>query len=108
MLFAKRQNLITKTGVRYVFDNPEDMFGNVDFNDEFAASPFSSEKVVVVGVGGKFDESSYDLDEVNELNFYTNCITISGNSTLTSNSSNLIGSSRNTCSNFNSIFKFYS
>ena len=67
MLFAKRQNLITKTGVRYVFDNPEDMFGNVDFNDEFAASPFSSEKVVVVGVGGKFDESSYDLDEVNEV-----------------------------------------
>ena len=67
MLFAKRQNLIAKTGVRYIFPDADSMFGNIDFNDEFAGSPFSNERVVVVGIAGKFDENSYDLDEVNEV-----------------------------------------
>lgn len=67
MLFAKRQNLITKTGVRYQFEDADDMFGNIDFNDEFAAAPYSGEKIVVVGVAGKFDDNTYDLDEVNEV-----------------------------------------
>ena len=67
MLFAKRQNLITKTGVRYQFEDADEMFGNIDFDDNFAASPYSNEKIVVVGVAGKFDDSNYDLEEVNEV-----------------------------------------
>ena len=67
MLFAKRQNLITKTGVRYQFKDADDMFGNIDFNDEFSASPYSNEQIVVVGIAGKFDDSTYDLEEVNEV-----------------------------------------
>ena len=65
MLFAKRQNLIAKTGVRYQFADTETLFGNIDFNDNFAIAPSSKEKVVVVGIAGQFTESAYDLDEVN-------------------------------------------
>lgn len=67
MLFARRQNIIAKTGVRYVFENADEIFGDVAFNDNFAAAPKSTEKVVVAGLAGKFDESTYDLEEVNEL-----------------------------------------
>lgn len=67
MLFARRQNIIAKTGVRYVFENADEIFGDVAFNDNFAAAPKSAEKVVVAGLAGKFDESTYDLEEVNEL-----------------------------------------
>lgn len=64
-LFAKRQNIIKKTGVRYEFSAPNTMFGDIDFNDtDFAAGPHSSEKVVVVGLADKFTESSYDLEEI--------------------------------------------
>ena len=66
MLFAKRQNIISKTGVRYVFENANEIFGNMTFNDNFAAAPFSTEQIVVVGLKDKFDEGTYDLDEVNE------------------------------------------
>ena len=65
MLFARRQNIIAKTGVRYVFENADEIFGDVAFNDNFAAAPKSAEKVVVAGLVGKFDESTYDLEEVN-------------------------------------------
>lgn len=66
MLFARRQNLITKTGVRYQFKNSDTAFGEIVFNDNFAAQPYSTEKIVVAGIAGNFSESGYDLDEVNE------------------------------------------
>lgn len=66
MLFAKNQNLIAKTGVRYVFENADTMFGDFDFNDQFSGAPKSAERIVVVGLAGKFDEGSYDLDEIKE------------------------------------------
>ena len=66
MLFARRQNLIAKTGVRYVFDNADTIFGDITFNTDFAASAFSTQRVIVVGLEGKFDEGSYDIDEINE------------------------------------------
>ena len=67
MLFAKRQNLIAKTGVRCIFNDADTMFGNIEFNDKFAAAPFSTERVVVAGIADKFDDGNYDLDEVNEV-----------------------------------------
>lgn len=66
MLFARRQNLINKTGVRYQFKNSDTAFGEIVFNDNFAAQPYSTEKIVVAGISGNFTESGYDLDEVNE------------------------------------------
>ena len=66
MLFSKRQNIIAKTGVRYIFSTADEMFGDISFNDNFAAAPYSTEKIVVAGLEGKFDEGSYDLDEVNQ------------------------------------------
>jgi hypothetical protein len=66
MLFARNQNLIAKTGTRYVFDDADTLFGEFTFNDEFASAPKSAERVVVAGLAGKFDEGSYDLDEINE------------------------------------------
>ena len=66
MLYARRQNLMAKTGVRYVFENADTMFGDIDFNTQFAAAPYSTQKVVVVGLAGKFDEGVYDIDEINE------------------------------------------
>lgn len=65
MLFAKKQNLIKKTGVRYQFTE-KDIFENLEFNDEFAEAPNSTEKVVVLGLAGNFDAGSYLLDDVTE------------------------------------------
>ena len=65
MLFAKKQNLIKKTGVRYQFTET-DIFENLEFNDEFAEAPNSTEKVVVLGLAGNFDAGSYLLDDVTE------------------------------------------
>ena len=67
MLYARRQNLITKSGVRYVFENADEMFGDITFDDNFAPAPFSTEKVIVVGLEGKFTEDSYDFDEINDV-----------------------------------------
>lgn len=67
MLFAKRQNIITKSGVRYIFENADEIFGDITFNDGFALAPFSAEQVVVVGLANKFDEDSYDLEEINDV-----------------------------------------
>lgn len=67
MLYARRQNLITKTGVRYVFENADELFGDITYNDEFAPAPFSTEKIIVIGLAGKFTEDSYDLDEINDV-----------------------------------------
>ena len=66
MLFAKKQNLITKTGVRYQFQSTDSIFGDITFNDEFAGAPNSDEKLVVVGLAGKFTEGTYDVEEINE------------------------------------------
>ena len=66
MLFAKKQNLITKTGVRYQFQGTDSIFGDITFNDEFAGAPNSDEKIVVVGLAGKFTEGTYDVEEINE------------------------------------------
>lgn len=66
MLFARRQNLITKAGLRYQFKNADTAFGEIVFNDNFAAQPYSTEKIVVAGIAGNFSESGYDLDAVNE------------------------------------------
>lgn len=66
MLFARRQNLITKTGTRYQFKNVETLFGDVVFNDNFAIAPTSTEKVVVVGLAGKMTEGTYNIADFNE------------------------------------------
>ena len=63
MLFAKKQNLIKKTGVRYSFTDT-DIFGTLVFDDNFAETPNSSEKVVVLGIDGNFDIGSYVVDDV--------------------------------------------
>jgi len=65
-LFAKRQNIIAKTGVRYAFSDAATKFGNLTFDDNFAADPYSKEKVVVVGFEDKFTEDSYDISEIDE------------------------------------------
>lgn len=66
MLFAKNQNLITKSGARYAFANPDQLFGNFEFNDEFTTTPGGKEKAVVVGIAGKITENLYDFEEINE------------------------------------------
>lgn len=65
MLFARRQNLITKTGVRYVFNNAEDLLTGVEFSDNFTISPKSTERVVVVGLPSAMTESTYSVENVN-------------------------------------------
>ena len=66
MLFAKNQNLITKSGARYQFADPDQMFGTFEFNDEFATAPNGKERAVVVGIAGKTSINLYDIAEVNE------------------------------------------
>lgn len=66
MLYSKNQNLINKTGTRYRFDDADTIFGNFEFNDGFAASPNSTEQVVVCGLPSKFTEMTYDLNEIKE------------------------------------------
>lgn len=66
MLFAKNQNLITKTGVRYQFSDADTIFGDLEFTDDFAAAPNSTEKVVVCSLPGKVSQFSYDKDDVLE------------------------------------------
>lgn len=65
MLFAKKQNLIKKTGVRYTFAE-DGIFGSLTFNDNFTEAPNSTEKVVVLGLGeNSFDENSYVIEDIN-------------------------------------------
>ena len=52
--------------MRYQFHETDTMFGDIVFNDEFAAAPHSTEKVVVVGLDGRFTEGTYSTEEVNE------------------------------------------
>lgn len=66
MLFSRKQNLISKTGVRYQFNSVDSLFGDIEFNDTFANAPNSTEQVVVVGLAGKFTEGTYDISEINE------------------------------------------
>lgn len=68
MLFARRQNLIAKTGTRYQFGDVDSLMGNLAFYDEYAASPNSVEKVVILGIAGStgYSATSYDLEEINE------------------------------------------
>lgn len=67
-IFAKNQNLITKTGVRYAFDaNALNIFeGKIEFNDNFAAAPNSTQKVVVVGLVGNFEANTYSTEAIND------------------------------------------
>lgn len=65
MLFARRQNLITKTGVRYVFNKPDTLLAGIEFSDEFTVAPKSTEKVVVVGIAGGMAEGTYSVENVN-------------------------------------------
>lgn len=79
MLFAKRQNLITKTGTRFSFGTEEeikDIMEGLTFDDNYAIAPNSSERVVVLGpsVGTEaldketfWSDANYDTAEVTEL-----------------------------------------
>lgn len=67
MLFAKNQHLIDKKGTRYKFPDPERLFGEIQFNDNFSLTPNSSEKVVVVGLADKFTDYLYDFEEINTV-----------------------------------------
>lgn len=69
MLFAKRQNLIAKTGTRYQFSDVENLMGELEFYDDYAAAVNSSEKVVVLGPAGStgFTDTTYDIERVDEL-----------------------------------------
>lgn len=80
MLFAKRQNLIAKTGARYRFENIEDSVGNLKFEDGYAIAPKSTEQVVVLGLVGidenihatSWSDTTYDLSEIEkELSLLT-------------------------------------
>lgn len=66
MLFSRNQNLITKTGTRYQFTDIDTMFGEITFNDNFAAAPYSKSKVVVIGLIDRMTEGTYDISEVND------------------------------------------
>lgn len=73
MLFAKRQNLITKTGTRYRFYNPDSFMGNLIFEDRYTTGPQATEKVVVLGVAtgnstddASWSEATYDTEEVDK------------------------------------------
>lgn len=65
MLFAKRQNLIAKTGTRYQFTDVDTLMGNLTFLDDYASGPSSTEKVVILAITGTTG-SNYNIDEVNE------------------------------------------
>lgn len=68
MLFARRQNLIAKTGTRYQFADADSLMGGLEFYDSYAGSPNSTEQVVVLGLAGMTDgTSNYDVDEINEV-----------------------------------------
>lgn len=68
MQFAKRQNLIAKTGTRYQFADADSLMGGLAFYDSYATSPHSVEKAVVLGIAGMADSSTqgYDIEEINE------------------------------------------
>ncbi len=78
MLFAKRQNLLSKTGTRYHFDNVDELMGNLVFEDTYATSANSNERVVVLGLAENADENAsmtgtsswfeqdYDISLINE------------------------------------------
>ena len=74
MLFAKRQNLINKTGTRYTFSDIDNLVSGLVFEDNYSLTPYSDSRVVVLGVGAgnesrdtaAWDDLSYSIDEVNE------------------------------------------
>lgn len=78
MLFAKRQNLINKTGTRYRFLDADVLIGNLAFEDAYSLTPGSKERVVVLGPAASYASTTalpenaswtannYDLDEINE------------------------------------------
>lgn len=85
MLFAKRQNLISATGTRYVFTDVDEKMGNLIFEDCYSLAPNSSERVVVLGIGtapsadrdeASWTDADYTVNEVNEaLNSLTGSFT---------------------------------
>lgn len=67
-IFAKNQNLITRTGVRYAFDaDALNLFeSKIEFKDNFAVAPNSTQKVVVVGLVGNFEANTYSTEAIND------------------------------------------
>lgn len=63
MLFAKRQNLVGKTGARYRFLDVDNIMGNLVFEDAYTLSPNSSERVVVLGLADSFVNEDVALPE---------------------------------------------
>ena len=61
-LFAKNENIIRKNGSRFSFESG--LFGTISFNDAFAVSPNSAEKLVVIGITGKFTQNTYSIEEI--------------------------------------------
>lgn len=61
-LFAKNENIIRKNGSRFSFESG--LFGTISFNDAFAVSPNSTEKLVVIGITGKFTQNTYSIEEI--------------------------------------------
>ena len=72
MLFAKRQNLIDKTGVRYRFKNPAKLMGSLAFEDSYAVTPNSNDRAVVLGINSagedaaSWSDGNYNVEEVSE------------------------------------------
>ena len=79
MLFAKRQNLITKTGSRYQFADADSIITGLAFEDAYALSAKSTERVVVLGPAAALNSTtalpsdaswsinSYSIAEINEI-----------------------------------------
>lgn len=79
MLFAKRQNLIARTGARYRFQDADTVIGNLAFEDAYALAPQSTDRVVVLGPAASYtstealpedaswNTNNYDIQEINEI-----------------------------------------
>lgn len=67
MLFARRQNLISKTGVRYQFtrDAVDNLLSGIEFSSEFVSAPNSTDRLVIVGLTDAMTAGSYNIEDVN-------------------------------------------
>lgn len=67
MLYAKNQNLLTRSGARYTFADADTYFGKLVFSDNFYEAPGSDVQIVVVGLAGRFTTALYDTDDVMDV-----------------------------------------
>lgn len=67
MLFARRQNLIAKTGVRYQFsdESVNSLLSGIEFSSEFVSAPNSTDRLVIVGLTDAMTAGSYNVEDVN-------------------------------------------